>query len=210
MKKALESATVVLVAHQFNPSIIDKLWLVKNLIVEEGDLLEGGVQAPVISQVDTRKFRLQVIPEQLTFELKDSEDGSALSSLGLLVSRLPETPYSAMGLNFLWRAQPDDNDHARLSRELFFRADLPLYRAFDEGNSCFGAYFSKGWFDGSRLKLDVKPVDAAGRKLIQFAFNFHLDLTSQERPAEINAFLKRWTQAREMSFEIFTSAVGER
>ena len=201
-------ANVVIVAHRFNPSIITQLWLVKNNILQEDEFEEGCIVTPVLSQIRSRKFQLVVVQEQLQFAPIDkiSTDTHFVSSkVGKIVRTLPQTPYSAVGMNFVWHIDPKPDSVENFSRSIFYSEGKPLYRVFDTIDARFGAYMSKNIL-GCRLKLDVKPVTVTinnqRNEQMQFAFNFHLDLLEDDKVSEILALLEKWGDAANLASKI--------
>jgi hypothetical protein len=206
----LVTANVVVVANQFNPSIVTQLWLVENELVSRDDFLHGGFFTEVVANVPTRQFGLFVTPPQLQFApAPDSEDQQRIitDKLGRFLQLLPHTPYSAIGLNFVWHLKPEDGDTARVTRELFFREGFPLFRAFDSPDARYGGYLSKDAL-GCRLKLDVKPIAITSPEgvdnRVQFSFNFHYGIIhNAESPvSQIQRVLDQWNQARQITFDI--------
>ena len=202
------TANIVIVAKQFNPSIIDRHWLVKNEILTEADFKEGCVFIPVLSQVRTQQFDLIVLPEQLQFSpASDLTKPAEVVShkLGQIIDKLPETPYSAAGINFMWQLSPPEGDTRIVCRNLFFRHGSRLYDLFDRDDAQFGAYLSKDEM-GCRLKLDIKPiiVDKGEGKAqaLNIAFNFHRDLFPDNRLSSIHDLLERWEEAERLAGSI--------
>lgn len=201
MTYQLDSTNAVIVAHQFNPSIISQMWLVRNGVAGEDDFGGGCIFTPVIVQVEARDFRLLVVPEQLQFAPKiDTEAVQALveSKVGAIVSALPHTPYRAVGINVNWHIMPEDEPFDGFVRRLFFREHSSLYSAFDQDDARFGSYLSKSMF-GSRLKLDIKPImvntELGAHERLQLAFNFHRDVASENAVEEIVGHLAHWNEA---------------
>ena len=97
---------------------------------------------------------------------------------------------------------------SNLSRKLFFRADDPLCQAFNTEDARFGSYMSKDVI-GCRLKLDVKPVTInlpeGTIERLQFAFNFHRELTENNGVDGIVDLLTKWDSAQKMAFDIVNS-----
>lgn len=207
-------SVVVLVAHQFNPSIITQTWLVRNGLLNEEEMQPGYVFTDMFVQVRSNRFNLLVLPDQLQFVptvAEDDEQNVISEKVGIIVRILPHTPYRAIGLNFSWHLIPRDANVARLSQELFFNPEKPLYRLFNASNAHFGAYLSKDVLD-FRLKLDVKPILIAqgeGKEnRLQFLFNFHADLT--DNPADqIQRYLVRWNDVKRES-EAIVDAIESR
>lgn len=208
-KMRIESVgrNTVIVANQFNASILNQLWLVRNNILDEDDFEPGCLFTEALIQVRSRQFNLLVGPPQLNFEPKGTSEAEAqliLDKVGAIVRMLPHTPYTGVGLNFVWHVSPDDGDVAALSRELFFRLDGPLCGPFDSPDARFGGYFSKDVL-GVRLKLDIKPVtgiDNGQREFLRFAFNFHRDLGPEEPVERILDALRQWGPAKDQAQRI--------
>lgn len=216
MTLELANSSAVVAAHQFNPSIVNQLWLVNHGLLQEDDFRAGCVFTDMLVQVQSREFNLLVTPDQCQFNPQveaDCEQQVLVDKLGAIVRTLPHTPYRAAGLNFIWHIHGDDDQIGTLSRRLFFVDGSPLHAAFDEGDALFGGYLSKNAL-GCRLKLDAKPVTgdtAQGQRrvLLQLAFNFHLDVAKQDNPvAAIEQLLEQWTEARQQSSLIVEQAAG--
>lgn len=194
-------SNVVVVAHQFNPSLMSQLWLVRNDIVAEADFRPGCLLSDVVANVRTRQFDLFVVPEQLQFvpRCEAAEEATLIADkVGRIVRTLPHTPFSAMGLNFTWTVLPDEGEDATALSRTFFLGNSPLYREFDFPSARFGAYMSKDAL-GCRLKLDIKPLTppaGQGPERFGFQFNFHLDITDDNPVQQIERMLRNWTEAK--------------
>jgi hypothetical protein len=193
-------SVVVVAARQFNPSVITQLWLVRNGLLVDDDFLPGCIFTDVIVQVRSRRFHMLIVPEQLQFVPAvppEEEQGQIVDSLGRLVATLPHTPYTALGLNFAWHLRLGERNVSQVTRELFFQRGIPLFANFDREDAHFGGYLSKDYL-GFRLKLDVKPVivqeEGRNENRVQFAFNFHADLTVAD---QIEDRLLRWNEVRQ-------------
>ena len=130
------------------------------------------------------------------------------TKVGKMIRALPHTPYSGVGLNFVWHVQPEDADICALSRRLFYLPDSPVFQALATDDARFGAYLSKNML-GCRLKLDIKPITRRSEEetteLLQFAFNFHLDVPGEEENVVVRMIgqqLERWNEAREEAVQI--------
>jgi hypothetical protein len=214
MNLELVGHNAVVVAHQFNPSVISQVWLVRNGIIVEEDIGSGCVFTDVVVQMHSEKFNLLVTPQQCQFAPPVDDDRPeelVVEKVGTLVQNLPHTPYNAMGLNFIWHATPPDVCVA--SRNIFFNASSPLFGEFDTEDARFGAYMSKDAL-GCRLRLNIKPVvvtPPGGEPLdtLQFSFNFHRDVGNEDDPvASIMETLEKWNEASEMSEHIVHKVNG--
>lgn len=209
MKMEMNPANVVIIARQFNPSIISQYWLIKNGIFTEEEILPDSIFSPVIANVHSKDCQVLILPEQLqfTFTLADPAAQELLiSKLGKIVQALPHTPFVAAGLNFSWQVYDEDNvSSAALGRKLFFRDDSPLYKFFDVDDARFGSYMSRD-IVGCRLKLDIKPItvpcpEGTSNRLL-FGFNFHLQLTEDDKAESILNLFQKWDEAKETAVSL--------
>ena len=209
MKMEMNPANVVIIARQFNPSIISQYWLIKNGIFTEEEVQPDSIFSPVIANVHSRDCQVLVLPEQLQFmsQLADQSGQELLiSKLGKIVQALPHTPFVAVGLNFSWQVyDEDDASNAALGRKLFFRDDSLLYKFFDVDDARFGSYMSRDIL-GCRLKLDIKPVtvpcpEGTSNRLL-FGFNFHLQLTEDDKAESILKLFQKWDEAKETAVSL--------
>ena len=140
MSFELVASNMVIVAHQFNPSVISQLWLVRNGLLEEGDFLPGCVFTDMAVQVNSEEFALMVIPQQCQFSPRvdrQREQELVIDKVGAIAKSLPHTPYRAVGLNFTWQLVPEGGDVPTISRGLFFVEDRPLDREFADSSGRF-------------------------------------------------------------------------
>lgn len=212
-------SAAVIVANQFNPSILNQGWLMRHKILDDDNLEQGSVFLDMVVQVRNRSFFLLALPEQIQFvpaPATSAEDEQQLivEKLGKIVQKLPETPYKGLGLNFSWHLVPADGDTNRATRELFFSPGRPIYAAFDTVDARFGAYLSKE-YAGFRLKLDIKPIVVQEGNIIQhrvhFGFNFHFDL-GDDAAAQVVERLGHWNDVRheaERIIDIIESRQGQ-
>jgi hypothetical protein len=208
MKMEMNPGNVVIVARQFNPSIISQYWLIKNDIFAEEEIQPGSIFSPVVAHVHSKDCQLLVLPEQLQFmyQFDQSIQNLLISKLGKIVQALPHTPFVAVGLNFLWQVY-DENDASNeaLGRKLFFHTDSPLYAFFDSADARFGAYLSRDIL-GCRLKLNIKPITISSNQekscRLNFAFNFHLQLTDDDKVESILKIFQKWDEAREIAVSL--------
>jgi hypothetical protein len=218
MNVELVVANVVVAAQQFNPTVLNQLWLADNGIVDRDGFEPGCVFTDMVVNVKTKLFGLFVSPQQMQFVPIVSEANNeqlVVDTLGKLLQTIPQTPYTGVGLNFNWFVS--DDDVVELSRDLFFRQNNPLYDAFDQATGRFGAYLSMDWA-GGRLKLDIKPINAVrvdGEKRetvgrLQFAFNFHFDIDSGPNAADqVCGVLDQWTAAHGKAKRIMDLTRGQ-
>ncbi len=216
MSFTLANANAVVVARQFNPSIVNQIWLVDNGLVDRNEFKDGCIFTDMLANVNTSRFVLFASPEQLQFTpVGDADYHQDVVSdvLRRIVETLPHTPYSAVGLNFVWHYHSEDVEASEVSRCLFYDGSRSLFRAFDTPDARFGAYLSKEAL-GARMKLDVKPIrvtlpNKKEVELMQFAFNYHMDIPQKQRDVQrLVDFLNRWDEARHLAAGILHTVEG--
>jgi len=205
---------VVLLARQFNPSVLSQVWLSRNGILDaEGTVKANSIFAENLVQAVTDDFVLAVLPDQLQFVPTvepASQQKLIEDKLGALVNKLPHIPYRAVGLNFNWHLIVDQEDVPAFTRKLFAGRDDGLYERFRDSNARFGAYFSKD-FAAFRMKVDIKPtsvdVDGEQEDRIQFGFNFHSAFQQEsDAVAEVLNRFGQWNSVREETMQTLKAA----
>jgi hypothetical protein len=213
MSSQLVGSSVVIVAQQFNPTVVSQPWLMRHGLATEEDFNQGYIFSDSLVQFQAKDFHFLLVQEQLQFTPRpapDREQEIVRKWVGTIAEKLPHTPYRAIGLNFMWQVTPDTESVRDWTRRTFYRADVPLFEVFGSSDSMFGGYFSRDVLD-CRLRLDVKPVTAtAGEKKLErvfFNFNYHLELAILDRPVEaIHEMLERWDEAKKESVKVVQSA----
>jgi hypothetical protein len=211
MKVGSADSAAVVVAQQFNPSVVSQRWLEDLGLLKADDLVkEPFAFTSAFTQFSTREYSFFLIPERLLFGLRvpaEEQKSLLMGKFARFIKSVPHTPYTGLGLNFSYKIQPDDGDTCTATRSLFFRGDSQLYREFDAPDARFGAYFSRDVF-GCRLKLDVRPAVVAANEgevmhLLQMEFNFHHEITSGTDAADaIIRHLDNWDEAREYAAKL--------
>ena len=204
-------AAVVVVAQQFNPSVFSQVWLVRNGLLAEDGVLPGSAFTDLFVQVRSHQFNMLVIAEQLQFNPTvppTEEQALIVDKVSTIVRTLPHTPFKALGLNFAWHLRPREGTIAAMTRALFYRETVPLFRHFGGADAHFGSYLSKN-FMGFRLKLDIKPIlvptgEGQIENRLQFAFNFHADLGG-DAAQQIADRLVQWNEVRQEAQRVIDS-----
>jgi len=197
--KTLEVANVVITANVFNVSIFSQLWLQRHEIFREEEFISRETMfLPQLVQVGTETCHMLVVPERLQMILKTPDNPDPiLDRVRSIVNLLPQTPYTALGLNMIWFLSMNEDERITdFTRRNFSVPNHPLYNYFSVEDAKFGAYISKQ-FAYFRLRADIKPVRLPdGSEKVQLSFNFNFDLPSVDNVAEvINESLTRWTEA---------------
>jgi len=203
---------VVVTANQFNPSIFTQPWLSRNGVILDDEVLPNAVFQTEFCQVVATHFTLLVLPTALQIHLQtDVADSGVLvrDRVSRVVRVLPQTPYVAIGLNFIWNAASENETIEQLSRRLFF-LDHPPFNHFNVDNAKFGSYMSRNFADSVRLKLDIKPVVSKEDNQVhrlQFTFNFHRDISGDHPVQDIEELLNLWERAKDASRTIVAESI---
>lgn len=211
MQKILQGQSVIFLAKNFNPSILSSHWLIKNNIVKEEDIIKGAsFFTPNVINLTTEKFELIVDNERLQLSTKGDEavfEDIIVNVLMKLVTLLPETPYRAMGINFLWEGLGDKEELLEIDRTLI-NDKLPAKSLFQGNDEVFGISMSKQ-FLGSELNFDIKPYNFYKNSKdfrLRFIFNYHIDIDGVENKADkVLEALKNMMQFKTESKKIVDS-----
>lgn len=219
----LVASNAVVVAHHFNPTITDQIWLAKHKIIDPEEAEGGYIYTDALVQVQAKDFHLLIVPDKCQFTpAPTSEDSAQLIAerLGKLVEELPHTPYRAVGMNFVWRLDADEAAVRDIGRRIAFVQSSPLHQEFNVPDARFGTYLSKDSL-GCRLKLDVKPFteqqkakegdpkEGEPKSMIQFSFNYHRELAGEADPVSaIKDALAQWSEAQRESSVIVGTVEG--
>lgn len=174
---SLRGAAIVILARKHNPSIASKEWLEKKRIVTGpfGQFIHNDT----ISVMEGQHIALMLDESRLNLSLrKPAEDNTILLKNAALrfVKSLPETPYSAVGLNFTFVVP---TGHLTLDPVLE-TANETLLRLFGEAYELVGNATFK--FEDFGVKINF-PAAPARNGVAEASFNFHSDVNGQEEAA---------------------------
>ncbi len=217
MCAVLTNSSAILVAHDVNLSIFKPVWLLRHKILTEEELGDETLVSPVVVRIPAPRFELLVLPDrvQLRPDLgSPAAQDDLLRVLGGIVSILPHTPFTAIGLNFEYaRKCPRSAKFAEWHRPKFAAPYALQMVPGSHPAARFGAYFSFDVMD-MRLKADIKPgrVDKPApsladqltpeQEVMQAKFNFHRDLVQPPEVGEILTVLGRWNSAAALAKRI--------
>ena len=197
MRTELRIKNIVLIGG-FNPSYFDKFFFIKNKIFDENEILKNSNFGSLgVVNLLTTKIQLIISPNQIIITSQIPEDDSVLLNNILLKIIIDSNllNISAVGINFQWSINDETKKIEELSKELFYNKNNKLTdNFFNTDDSRYGIYLSKNYLD-SRLKLDIKPVFSKNlinnteEDFIQFGFNFHFDIKSDDKINKISKIL---------------------
>ena len=163
------SANVVILASNYNPSIVSKEWLYQRGIFTE--TVRNFVHTPVFALVESKDFSLMVDEQRLQLTVRKVTEDNFNASSGIaerFVDILPETPYKAVGLNYHYTLPRERCDlrpilspnDAKLSELLSSTYELGATAVFE--------------FEKFIATFTVSP-SLGKEQQIRVSFNFHSD-----------------------------------
>jgi hypothetical protein len=168
---SLRGANIVVLASNYNPSIASKDWLVRKGIITGN--VTGFVHVPPMSTVETDEISLVVDEHRLQVTLKTPSE-SAVALLGGIVesfvTSLPETPYTAVGINYAF-AVPQH----RCAISDLFKPDAETAKRVFADDYELGVIVSFP-FDTYRVRANVPPprdLPSGEKDMVVLDFNFH-------------------------------------
>ena len=165
----LGGANVVVLARNYNPSIVSKEWLYEKSIVKEA--VTSFIHTPPLSVVEAEQISFILDENRFQISLK----GATTENIGVLpkiaidfVSYLPETPFVAVGFNYKYHMQKENS----LLKKLFQPDDSRLRSLFSE-NYDVGQIVSFA-FGEFVVRMSAPPEKDESAKVI-VELNFHSD-----------------------------------
>lgn len=163
------NANIVILASNYNPSIVSKEWLYQRDIFTE--TVTNFVHTPVFALVESADFVLLVDEGRLQFTVKKVTQDNLRASNSIVerfVGILPETPYRSIGLNYNYVVPKEtcaldtilSPNKARLSELLSSTYELGATIVFE--------------FGGFIVTFRILPSRSVEDQ-IQMSFNFHSD-----------------------------------
>jgi hypothetical protein len=166
------SANIVALASNYNPSIVSKEWLYRKGIFT--DTVKNFVHTPVFALVESQDFSIVVDEERLQITAKKVTQSNltALANIAeKFVGILPETPYKGVGLNY---------------RYLFPIEDYDLHNILSPNNAKLSKLLSPTYKLGATVVFEFEKFivtfivspSVAKEQQIQMSFNFHSNIAN--------------------------------
>jgi len=189
----LSGTNIVILARNYNPSIVSKEWLYEKNIVRETVI--NFVHTPPLSVVETERIsfvldenRLQISLKSITTESIESLPKIAAS----FVSCLPENPFVAVGFNYSYNIPKETS---RL-KALFALDDTKIKELFSE--NCEVGLIVSFPFKAFIARMTAPPIRGKITR-IMIDFNFHSDSRGAD---EVKKRLKLHPETTEKTEEI--------
>lgn len=164
----------------FKPGMFDKLFFIKNNLLNEDAFLENCIFTTEFSFIDSKEFTINITQEQIVINDKNPNININIQNFASAIIQNQEVKIIAVGYNLKWFMFVQDELN-KITKDMFYSPNnLIINKFFNTDDSVFGYYASKN-YKYSRLKLDVKPLfvkrvdNSETRKVLNFDFNFHID-----------------------------------
>ena len=190
---------VVIVSDGINTASFSQFWFIQNGVFKQDEILPDSIFAPGLTNLSAIDCNILIVPNQIQFTIKSDDILLAKECITKrllpIVQTISTMHLKAMGLNFTWRINAQENIPI-FSKRIFCNQASSLSSVFNDDNARFGTYMSKD-FKGTRLKLDIKPViineNGRANEFILAAFNFHRDISvSTNELDSIISILNNW------------------
>jgi len=197
MDLKLNGVNIVILAKNHNPSIISKEWLRDKKIIE-GDIT-NFVHTPAFSVVETEIVSIVEDPDRLQISLKKDfpENVTRLQEIACrYIEQLPETPYTAIGINYLYSIYSEKNVMTRIysvNEEKFSKLFPESYQL---------GSFIKFKYGDFLVRFSLQPEDS---KIIA-DINFHCEVQNTQG---IRDGMERFPQTKGKAEEILEEFFGE-
>lgn len=196
----LFSQNAVVVARQFNPSVITDRWLERHGIVLDGEFSDGCFYTPPAVKVSTIGFELLALPDRLQLTPKPESRDSAIERISKLVRLLEHTPYVAVGINLHWLVEMPIESAVTYMRTTFCVPNTPFSRSLEDDSVVFGSLVQLPAI-GGRLRLDIRPTSMIDdvtfpESGLLVRANYHFAVSQDDSPSlAVAGFLSRWNEA---------------
>lgn len=174
----LGKANIVVLARNYNPSIVSKEWLYSKNIIKE--TVDNFVHTPVLSVIETTLATIILEEGRFQISLKHTspENIDALSKIATkFVMALPETPYVATGFNHNYHIFRKDIKTGKISKPNYAKLKELFGENYDIGQL---VYFQ---FREFVVRMSIAPTKGDADKLAA-SFNFHSDVAGVEAIVE--------------------------
>jgi hypothetical protein len=174
MKTLPLNVNIVVLASNYNPSILSKEWLYQKGIFT--DKIINFVFTPVFSLVESETHSMMVDEGRLQYSIKKVAPESLNSltdAVAQFVKTLPETPYKSVGINYVYVVQNEKCDLGKLLNPN--KATLSQLIAPDLRLGFMAAF----QFEGFLVNLSITPSSGGGGAQTRISFNFHSGVANQ-------------------------------
>jgi hypothetical protein len=186
MARELKLQSVVILANNFNPSIVRERWIVAHQVFTPAELEGENVYTPAFVQVNG-PMSLLAATDRVQFVADPPQDGSDMVRRAkLVVHALPETPYKAVGFNFHWHFRPE-MDIATFTHDRF---KPPVGHSFGAGTG-FGLQAIRE-INGARESTTIVQGTGDADGVIEVKMNYHYAIGEEDSAKDVVSALDAW------------------
>jgi hypothetical protein len=173
----IESNIVIL--GEFTPSNFDKLFFIKNNLIEEDEFLDSSIFTSNFSRIKTKELIINVSKEQIIIVDQHSSTNKKFKSITDKITNIFKRNISVIAFNFKYIIFIE-NISEFTKEQFYIQSNVLLNKHFNSKKAAYGYYISDDFLE-SRLKLDIKPmflkeIDTNENKsVLSFDFNFHIE-----------------------------------
>lgn len=171
MNAILNKTAIIILAESHNPTIVSPEWLRDKGIMDEKPT--NFAHTPVLSifesescQILVDQNRFQMTPKNLELPCINRCQKATVD----YVTALPETPYTAIGLNYTWQVNIGENADNNIIKLSFAGSNIENSFEGYEDVLLGGKLTAKK--ENYVLQLIIDPSD---KSILSFHFNFHFD-----------------------------------
>jgi hypothetical protein len=168
------SANIVIIASNYNPSIVSKEWLYQKGIFTES--VDNFIHTPILALVENQDFGLIVDEQRLQLVIKRVTQDNLTNSSSMaqkFVTVLPETPYKSVGLNYRYTLTEN-----RCNLRTLWAPKSAKLRTMFSHDYQLGAMIVFS-FESFVVTFTVTP-SLTREQQIRIAFNFHANVANIE------------------------------
>lgn len=194
----LEGMNIIVLAKNHNPSIVSKEWLKDNKIIENNII--NFAHTPAFSVVETETFSFVEDPDRLQVSIKKDvpENIERLQKIvSKYVEHLPETPYTAAGINYLYSIYSKKDG----IKSIYLVNEEKFDKLFPENYQLGG--FIKFNYGDFLVRLSLQPEDE--NKIIA-DINFHSEVQNAQGIIDM---IEKCLQTKEKAEEILEELFDE-
>lgn len=183
-------AIIVAVGH-FNPAIISPAWLQRNDLISESDAdgametLQALVKEGLMS-FDTSWFSFRLVHEQMALSTTAGATPRIRDLAASIFRLLPETPVTALGINFAADLQFDSTDEYHRFGDILVPKDIwsMLYPGLNAGvaslqlavDSTPRTQLGAAESAPEQRRFTIQPSNVIGANAVHIAYNHHYPL----------------------------------
>lgn len=177
-KASLRKANIVVLANSYNPSIVSRDWVLSRQLLSEpiGDF----VHTPAFSLIQNNNFSLAVDMNRLQLSVKEPNPEN-IKLMPQIIKKffilLPETPYRAMGFNFTYELQLEND----FLKDILSPNEQNIKKLFSPKYG-LGVIVSFE-FESFVVRVNISPVKPK-EKVRTISFNFHTGIHKVEEAKE--------------------------